>query len=365
MTDSKFLARQLSSWFKSSKRDLPWRHDINPYKVWISEVMLQQTQVKTVIPYFHRWMKAFPTITHLANAPIEQVIKIWEGLGYYSRARNLHKGSKEIVSKYHGKLPSNSEDLLQISGIGPYTCSAILSFAFQKECCLVDGNVKRVMSRFLHLEVDYSKSSHYRLLEEELTKALPKHEPWVFNEALMELGALICTPKNPHCSKCPLQKKCMAKLNNNQLKLPLVKVRPKVSHLNRAVLIFQYDQEFLIQKQTSDLMKDLHEFFYFEFDPNISVEKHEKFKEWQSFSIGLSKLPLVRHSFTRFKVSLYPFVIKLKEKKTFENFEWMSLKEVKLRPFSSGHRKVLAHLEDFLSCCNDFNSQNLAYFSKV
>ena len=349
MKKSNFLSQSLTEWFEEHKRDLPWRKNISPYRVWVSEVMLQQTQVKTVIPYFLRWMKAFPTLEALATAPIEKVIKLWEGLGYYSRARNLHKGAKEVIEKYKGVFPSEKEELLKICGIGPYTSSAILSFAFNKSCCLVDGNVKRVMSRFWNLRVDYSKPSHYRELEQRLLQALPPSRHWVFNEGLMELGALVCTPKNPACSSCPLQEECEALRLGTQNSLPLKKERAKTEHLQRTVLVFKHQDQLLVQRQSSDLMKDLYEFFYLEHDKKTLPESLPDFLKWQTQAEESFSLPTVKHSFTRYRVTLLPYLLALKKRVEIKNFEWIDQSRIKSLPFSSGHRKILSYLEEVLT----------------
>ncbi len=344
MVNTHFLAIRLLNWFKIHKRDLPWRKNITPYRVWISEVMLQQTQVKTVIPYFHRWIKAFPTLKDLAEAPLEKVIKLWEGLGYYSRARNLHIGAQEVLKKYNGLVPSDAKTLLKISGIGPYTCSAIMSFAFNQSCTLVDGNVKRVMARFLNLHLDFSKPEHHRHLEDMLLEELPKDYPWIFNEALMEIGALICTPKNPQCGNCPLSERCEAKKQNTQLELPVKKERKMQFKLHRIVLVLQHEQEFLVSKQNTNLMKDLYEFLYFEIESSKPIVDHPQFESISKYSDETIELPIVKHSFTNFRVTLQPHIVKLSKKMNIEHYEWMSFQKLNKLPFSSGHRRVLAHL---------------------
>ena len=189
----------LKAWFLKEKRDLPWRENASPYWVWVSEVMLQQTQVSVVVPYFIRWMKKFPTISALAAAQCEDVIKTWEGLGYYSRARNLHKGAQTIVSNYNGKLPKTRNELLAIKGLGLYTANAILAFAFKKKAAPVDGNVRRVLARYDGVYESIDKTKVQKEIQSRAEKLLPERQSYLISEALIELGALICKKKTQLC----------------------------------------------------------------------------------------------------------------------------------------------------------------------
>lgn len=341
------LASKLIGWFKTEKRALPWRCHITPYKVWVSEVMLQQTQVKTVIDYFNRWMQLLPTIQHLAEAPIELVLKLWEGLGYYSRARNLHQGAIQIMKEFNGIFPQDLELLLSIKGIGTYTASAILNFAYHKRYVLIDGNVKRVVSRLFDMAYDFSKPKHYSLIEHAIEKVLPNREFWIFNEALMELGALVCTPKKPNCRVCPLHQECKANLLNKQEELPLKKERPPTQKLTRAVLILEAQGHLLMKKETQNLMKDLYEFPYFEISDPKKIDEDPRLHFWQSQAISIKKLTPVKHSFTRFSVTLIPIHIKLSEKMAHDNYQWLISEDIKRISCSAGHRQILSQLDSF------------------
>ena len=212
-------------WYEQNKRDLPWREDQNPYKVWVSEIMLQQTRVDTVIPYFNQFMKKFPTIYDLAKADSQEVLKAWEGLGYYSRARNLHDSAREVVASYAGDVPADRHSLESLKGIGPYTSGAILSIAFDQAEHAVDGNVMRVLSRILKIEENISEYRVRKKFTEYAQALLSKVNPSSFNQGIMELGALICVPKEPRCSLCPVQKHWHIK--NHWLAVPVHKdVRP-------------------------------------------------------------------------------------------------------------------------------------------
>src|SRR5690625_3988866 len=200
----------LLQWYKENKRELPWRKTVDPYKIWVSEIMLQQTKVDTVIPYYENFMKQSPTIYDLAAADEQEVLKMWEGLGYYSRARNLYSAAKEVVANYEGKVPKNREKIGQLKGIGPYTRGAILSIAFNQPEPAVDGNVMRVLSRVLLIEENINEQKVKTKFESIVKEIISKEDPSSFNQGLMEIGALICTPKNPACLLCPIQQHCRA-----------------------------------------------------------------------------------------------------------------------------------------------------------
>lgn len=217
----------LLAWYKAGNRDLPWRRSRNPYHIWVSEIMLQQTRVETVIPFFNRFMEQFPTVEKLADAPEEQVLKAWEGLGYYSRARNLQAAAREVRDHFSGIVPDTPEGISNLKGIGPYTAGAILSIAYNLPEPAVDGNVMRVLSRYFLLEEDIAKSSTRVGIEKLARSLIPDGEAGGFNQALMELGATICTPKSPHCLPCPVMEQCAARLAGRAEELPLkAKAKP-------------------------------------------------------------------------------------------------------------------------------------------
>lgn len=336
------VVQPLIKWFIQHKRPLPFRDTTDPYHIWISEVMLQQTQVKTVITYFEKWIKLFPTIDSLASASTTDVIKAWEGLGYYSRARNLQNGAKELVKNYNSKLPDKKEELLKIKGIGPYTSGAILNFAFRKKATLIDGNVKRVFSRLLRLDLDFSKEKSHNELSKIIYDILPQDEFWIFNEALMELGALVCKPKTPLCPLCPLKEHCMAFKKSDVLNYPKKIQREKTIKLYRLVFIFEHENQILIKKNNSNLMQDLFEFpfvelesFYNESDLKKALNMHLK-----TTPISSKALKKITHSFTRYRATLFPFHIKLDEKISWDNHSWFKKNDAFEKPFSAGHRKI-------------------------
>ncbi|WP_438447754.1 A/G-specific adenine glycosylase [Gorillibacterium sp. sgz5001074] len=228
----KRFSEPLLEWYRSVRRDLPWRRSRDPYRIWVSEIMLQQTRVETVIPYFNRFMEWFPTVEALAYAPEERLLKAWEGLGYYSRARNLQAAAREVCEQYGGRVPDTKEGVSGLKGVGPYTAGAILSIAFNQPEPAVDGNVMRVLSRYLVLEEDIAKPST-RIGIEKLAQALiPEGTAGDFNQALMELGATICTPKAAHCLPCPVMEWCGARLEGRVDELP-VKAKAKPPRTER------------------------------------------------------------------------------------------------------------------------------------
>lgn len=211
----------LLTWFNREKRDLPWRHGKNPYRVWVSEVMLQQTRVDTVIPYYNRFMDRFPTIVDLAEAHPDEVVKYWEGLGYYSRVRNLHQAVKEVVSTYDGIVPEEKELFEKLKGVGPYTTGAVLSIAYNQPEPAVDGNVMRVMARQFGIYEDIAVPKTRKIFDQVIRRLMDPEHASDFNEGVMELGATVCTPKNPMCSLCPVQDECYAYAHNVQDELPV------------------------------------------------------------------------------------------------------------------------------------------------
>nr|WP_255807616.1 A/G-specific adenine glycosylase [Cohnella mopanensis] len=213
-------------WYRKERRDLPWRRSRDPYHIWVSEIMLQQTRVDTVIPYFNRFVDRFPTIEQLAEAPEEDVLKHWEGLGYYSRARNLQAAAREVAEQYGGRVPSGKKEVSGLKGVGPYTAGAILSIAYNQPEPAVDGNVMRVLSRYFCLEDDIARPSTRIGMEGLAQELIPDGEAADFNQALMELGALVCTPKSPSCAECPVMELCAARLLGRERDLP-VKTKAK------------------------------------------------------------------------------------------------------------------------------------------
>ncbi|MBA4495466.1 A/G-specific adenine glycosylase [Paenactinomyces guangxiensis] len=243
------IQRELLDWYREHRRDLPWRKDKDPYRIWVSEIMLQQTRVDTVIPYYERFLNQFPTLNDLANATDDQVIKAWEGLGYYSRARNLHSAVKEVAANYGGKVPDELKTISKLKGIGLYTAGAILSIAYDKKAPAVDGNVMRVFSRLFAIPDDIARQSTRKKMELIAEHLIPAHAPGDFNQALMELGAMICTPQSPHCLFCPVQTVCHAFHEGLQDELPRKKKAKPPVQVNVLFAWFLQGDKVLIEKR--------------------------------------------------------------------------------------------------------------------
>lgn len=251
------IASLLLVWYDRHARILPWREIHDPYRTWVSETMLQQTRVETVIGYYDRFLQRFPTVADLAAAPEDDVLKMWEGLGYYSRARNLHKGAKQVMAEHDGWIPSDPEQLRRISGIGPYTAGAIASIAFDRPVPAVDGNVIRVVSRLRGIRENVGIPTVRRMLEAEAAALVPEERPGDFNQAVMDLGATICTPGTPACERCPLQSECDAYAAGDAEELPVLprKNPPKV--LDYAVCLIFSGDRVLMRQRTEAMLRGL------------------------------------------------------------------------------------------------------------
>ncbi len=287
--DKKSFQDDLIGWFVSEQRELPWRKDQDPYKVWVSEIMLQQTRVDTVIPYFNRFLERFPTIEALASADEEKVLKAWEGLGYYSRVRNLQSAVKEVHEHYGGKVPDSPEEIASLKGVGPYTAGAILSIAYGKPEPAVDGNVMRVLSRILLIWDDIARPASRKIFESAVREIISHENPSYFNQALMELGALICTPTSPSCLLCPVRDHCEAFHEGVQTELPVKTKKKKQKNIQLAAGIFS-DQSgrILIRKRPeTGLLANLWEFPTVELDLGFQRQREQlsgHFEELYGFS---------------------------------------------------------------------------------
>jgi A/G-specific adenine glycosylase len=237
------VLEQLVNWFKENQRLLPWRTSYDPYHVWISEVMLQQTQVETALPYYERFIREFPSVRHLGNADQERVLTLWAGLGYYSRARNLMAAARLVIEKHGSKIPADYDSLIQLPGVGQYMAGAILSIAFNKPYPVVDGNVRRVLSR-VHGWTD----ERPKMLWDAATQIVREAEPRLVNQALMELGAKVCSFKSPRCLICPLQASCIAFRTGMQDKIPPVRKRPATVHVHFFAVVCRKDNCYLMKE---------------------------------------------------------------------------------------------------------------------
>ncbi len=340
-------SESIRNWFLKHKRYLPWRLSPSPYQVWISEVMLQQTQAQRVVDYYIRWMKAFPSVEALANASLEAVIKVWEGLGYYSRARALHEAARFLVAHFQGKLPDTFEELSKVKGLGPYTSNAILAFAFHKKAAPVDANVVRVLARFFLLDGKVGTTSFQKKIQSIADQLLPENSPWEVSEALIELGALHCKPK-PSCQGCPLQSTCLAFLHKKEGELPYKGQKVQYEVLYRDVAVIIAGEEALVrQVEKGVVFAGLWEFPYFQSIPQgkKGAEIQQAISSsWNIVPSYICNLSEKRHTFTRFRACLYPKVFELSSKPYIGGYLWKQVEELQALPFSSGHRRVLQEL---------------------
>ena len=268
------FSNTLIKWYLQNKRDLPWRNTTNPYPIWLSEIMLQQTRVAQGLPYYKSFTTAFPTVFDLANAHEEQVLKLWQGLGYYSRARNLHQTAKIVANELNGVFPDNYIGLLKLKGIGDYTAAAIASFSYNEVVPVVDGNVFRVLSRYFDVENDISINSTKKIFAELALELIPKDNPAQFNQAIMEFGALQCVPKNPSCTICPFNESCAALQKNKINKLPVKSKKIKVTSRFLNYLIYNDEKnQTIIQKRVDKgIWQNLFEFPLLETENSVDLE---------------------------------------------------------------------------------------------
>ena len=330
----------LLTWYEEEFRDLPWRQTNDPYKIWISEIMLQQTQVKKVVPYYERFIAAMPTVQDLAEAPLDRVLKLWEGLGYYARARNLHKAAQVIVEKHGGSFPTDLQDVKTLPGIGEYTAAAIMSIAFGADMPVIDGNVNRVLSRVFMVDVDPKSTAGRRIMAEKADVVFAHGQAGTFNQAIMELGAMICTPRSPKCLLCPVNEFCRARLHHQQDAFPIKSPKKPRPHKNIAIGIVMNGDKILIdQRKPEGLLGGLWEF------PGGHVKEGESYEEAVVREIKeeldvevrvLSHFTTVEHQYTHFTISLHAFLCEYVAgtPKALECADWKWVERAELRDYA-------------------------------
>ncbi|PKM65078.1 MAG: A/G-specific adenine glycosylase [Firmicutes bacterium HGW-Firmicutes-19] len=323
------IARELISWYRKNKRELPFRLNKDPYSVWVSEIMAQQTRIETMLPYYSRWMKQFPDIKTCAEADENDILKAWEGLGYYRRAKMLWAGAKLVVADYGGIFPSIYDDIIKIPGIGDYTAAAISSIAFDQPVAAVDGNVLRVVSRLMMSERDVSKDVTKKYVAQILEEWMAGSDPSDFTQGLMELGALVCKVPTPECEKCPISKYCLSFANNNQSSFPVKSASKKPVQESYIVHIVIEKGYLLVSKDWSDGLMEGYlrlpqvdaDSQHFDIIEALSIHKHV-------FSHKIWSLSVVKSSIRK-GVELSSF------------WKWIPLEEVDKQPWISAHRKIL------------------------
>lgn len=353
----KFSTRLLN-WYKKHKRDLPWRNTRDPYRIWLSEILLQQTRVEAVIPYYEKFLARYPDVFALANAPLDDVLKTWEGAGYYARARNLHRAAQIVAEKYHGEFPKEIREIRDLPGIGRYTAGAIASIAFDADEPVVDGNVVRVLCRYFGIREDPKASATQERLWSIATGVLPKGRAGDFNQALMELGATICLPKNPRCLLCPVQQACLARADGLQNVLPVKRAKQELPHkIIVAGVIYKRgarsaSAKILIQQRLNQgLLGGLWEF------PGGKVEAGETLPQCVAREcreeLGIDvhvgeKIIAVDHAFSHFSITLHAFHCEYISGRvrisSAQRFKWVKPGELEQYAFPAANKKIIAAL---------------------
>lgn len=345
--------QNLIHWFRANQRPLPWRKHYEPYEVWVSEIMLQQTQMDTALPYFKRWMKALPTVEALAKADTKKVLKLWEGLGYYSRARNLHESAKTVLREHGGVFPNDYERILAIKGVGRYTAGAIASIAFNQDKPIVDGNILRVLSRVYAIskpiDVEKNKEIFWKLQE----SLIPRGNAREFNQALMELGALVCSTQDPACALCPVRGFCKAFKNRDPENYPVKSRKKKMVKVEAAALVLEKNKKYLVRlRPVGKIMGGLWEF------PEWKLSRDKKFSTTEvrnktarlaekEFTCGfgaMQSVGTIKRNYTHHLETLHIFKLEEFEEKIRPKTDWVSRwiskKEFSEYPFSSAHAKI-------------------------
>ena len=333
MLDNKLLRlrlqQQLLDWFEKYGRNLPWRRTYLPYHIWISEIMLQQTQMERAVAYFQRWTRRFPDIDSVAAASEEEILRLWEGLGYYSRARNIRKTARILAKQYNGQLPADHRLLLSLPGIGSYTAGAVMSLAFNEQHPIVDANIERLFARVFNIDGPIKESGNKKLTWQLAWELTPKHAPRNFNQALMELGALVCRPKNPDCSQCPIHNLCESFQLGIVAERPILPLNKKIIRIEIATGVLQHKEKFFIQKRLEDAVVR-------EFYEETELRIHR-----------LHKIGVIKHSYTRYRVLLHCYACRLQNSKSdpclhaAQEYRWIGGEALDDFAFPAPHRRLI------------------------
>lgn len=350
MKDIDQFGKQLIQWYIKNHRRLPWRETDNPYYIWVSEAMLQQTRVKAVLPYYQKFLERFPDLRRLAQARLQSVLKMWEGMGYYARARHLHQAAKLVLKRYDGKIPDNWESFRDLPGVGEYIASAVLSFAFNQPYCVVDGNVKRVLARFFLIDAPVNRSASLKIFKEAAGRLMKPCRPGIFNQAIMELGATICRPRNPGCGSCPVQSLCSACQSRKVATYPIRIPKKIIPEYHMAVGVILKNNRILIARRKREgLLGGLWEF------PGDKVKEKEDprqacvrgIKETVNLSVEIdSFITRIKYSFTHFKVVKDVFRCRyvfgeVELNGPDDQFRWTTPRQIERYPFPKADHKVI------------------------
>ncbi len=349
------IAGKLLRWYAKHARLLPWRKDTDPYHVWVAEAMLQQTRVETVIPYYQRWMKRFPTLASLARADQQEVLKVWEGLGYYSRASNLHRAAQLVMQAHHGDVPNTVADLLRLPGIGRSTAGAIASISFDRDEPILDGNVKRVLARLMNYEKPVNEPASQKELWQMAIVLLPKGRAGIFNQALMELGETICLPRNPLCLQCPLKNSCSSFEKGLQDQRPLRKANPKIPHYEvAAAVIRRRDKYLLTRRPEGKLLAGMWEFpgGKLEAGETLSEGLQRELREELNIRVEVKDcIAVYPHGYTHFTVRVHAFECRIAagrlQPREGQKLAWLSPHEFEHYPMGKVDRLIARQV----ACC--------------
>ena len=347
----------LIGWYQANKRDLPWRNTNDPYRIWVSEVMLQQTQVATVVPYYHRFLQHFENLKCLARANSQEVLKAWEGLGYYARARNLHRAASLVLKEHRGVVPNHWAEFRKLPGVGDYIAAAVLSMAFEQPYPVVDGNVKRVLARLLMINDPVNNASTTKKFREIADQLLEQKKPGTFNQAMMELGAIVCKPQQPLCGNCPVLKNCRANQSGEVLNYPIkLKKQPTPQYRIAVGVVFKNGRVLITRRKPSGLLGGLWEF------PGGKIQKGEspeaacirEIKEETNLAIKVdSHLSRIKHAYTHFKIVMDVFCCSYVSGRVALNgpvdHRWIKLLKLDDFPFPRANHKFFPELKRYQS----------------
>jgi A/G-specific adenine glycosylase len=349
------IRQALIDWFERTGRDLPWRRDYDPYHVWISEIMLQQTQMDRGVFYYRRWLERFPDIRAVAVAEEREILKYWEGLGYYARARNLHKAAQVMVNLYQGRVPESYEALLGLPGIGSYTAAAIASIAFNHDIAVVDANVERIFARLFDIAGPIKNSAVKKWIHQKASDLLPPGEARIFNQALMDLGGLVCKPKNPACDSCPVAEFCAALQAGRVHERPVVTASAKTIPIEMATGVLTCQGLLFIQQRLADdVWGSLWEFPGGRLETGETPEEAviREYREETGFVVEIiAEITTVIHHYMHYKVVLHAFSCRLTggctepELREAQDFRWVVPQDLARYGFPAGHRKLIEYME--------------------